>query len=388
MKKKLCIISSSRSDYGFFKPLIVQINNTKKFDLKIIATGTHLEESYGSSINDILKDNLKPIKIKTFVSDSDQGIIETIANVAKYIGSELIKINPDLVFLVGDRYETLTLAQLCVVLNIPVAHISGGDLTIGANDDMFRHAISKLSQLHFTSCEDYKKRVIQLGEEPKRVFNAGSLSLENIDNLALLSKNEIENDLKINLTNALLATFHPVTMEKNSQNNQFDELLKAIDIQKKYQFIFTLPNQDNGRDDLVKKLNNFAKKNPHKVKIFTSLGTHKYLSIMKHCSGVIGNSSSGILEAPSFKIPTINIGNRQQGRICAKSVINCLPLAKEILKSLDKIDKPNFKKILKTTINPYKKKNSSQFIIKTIENYLSSTNINHKKFYDLKTLQK
>lgn len=383
MKKKLCIITTTRSDYGFFKPLISQIKQNKNFDLKIIATGTHLEKKYGLSINEIFYDGIKPIAIKTFVSDTKIGIVETIGNIAKKIGKELIKIKPDLVFIVGDRYETLTIAQLCVALNIPIAHISGGDLTIGANDDMFRHAITKLSQLHFTSCDEFRKRVIQLGEQPDRVFNTGSLSIENINNLKLLSKKAIEEELKINLLNTFLATFHPVTMENNSQNNQFDELLKAIEIQTKYQFIFTLPNQDYGRNDLVKKLNNFAKKNPHKVKIFSSLGSLKYLSIMKHCCGVIGNSSSGILEAPSFKIPTINIGNRQQGRICAKSVINCSPLADDILKALDKIEQISFKKTLKSSINPYKKNNTSKQIVKIVENYLILNKNNYKQFYDL-----
>ena len=383
MKKKICIITTNRADYGFFKPLIAQINNNQKLDLKVIATGTHPEKKYGSSIDEILQDNIKPIIVKTFVNDSEIGIVETIANTAKKIGEELIKIKPDLVFLVGDRYETLTIAQICVILNISIAHISGGDVTQGANDDMFRHAISKLSNLHFASCEEYRQRIIQLGEEPNRVFNTGSLSLENLENLKLLSKKEIEKTLDLKLDNCLLATFHPVTLESDSQENQFDELLNAIAIQTKYKFIFTLPNPDNGRDDLVKKLQNFAKKYPNKISIFSSLGTLKYLSIMKHCDGVIGNSSSGILEAPSFKIPTINIGNRQQGRICAESIINCPADSKKILKALNKIQTIEFNNILKNIVNPYKKNNTSKIIIKIVNDYLFSTTISHKKFFDL-----
>lgn len=383
MKKKICIITTNRADYGFFKPLISEIKTSDKLELEIIACGTHLEKKYGSSIEEILQDNLKPIIVKTFVSDSENGIVETIANTSKKIGEELIKTKPDMVILVGDRYETLTIAHICAILNIPIAHISGGDVTAGANDDMFRHAITKLSYLHFTACQDYQKRVIQLGEEPNRVFNVGALSLENIKRIKLLTQNEIEEILQVKLDNCLVATFHPVTMEKQSQENQLLELLKAIKIQEKYHVIFTLPNPDHGREILVEILKNFAKEFPKKIKIFESLGVLNYLSAMKYCAGVIGNSSSGIIETPSFKIATINIGSRQEGRVCADSIINCQAKFEDIILALEKISSINFKEKLKNTINPFEQENTARKIVKIIEDKLFNPII-PKKFYDLK----
>lgn len=382
--KKICVITTTRADYGYFKPLLKHIESNPKLRLQIIATGTHLEKKYGYTLDEILNDGYNPDTCVSIIcDDTKSGIIDTMSNATKKVGEALEKLLPDMVVLLGDRYETFSIASACVILGIPIAHISGGDVTYGAYDDIFRHCITKMSYLHFTSCEAYRQRVIQLGENPDRVFSVGSLSIENILNTELLSKEEIGKHLEFSLDNTLLATFHPITMESGSQKIQFDEILSAVEEQTRYKVIFTKPNADTNREELNSLLEDFAKKYPEKIKVVDSLGVLKYLSTMKYCSGVIGNSSSGIFEAPSFKKGTINIGNRQKGRICAESVINCDAKKDEILKSFDILASEDFQKKLLTVKNPYEGKNTAKIICEKIEETVSQ-NLDTKLFFDLK----
>lgn len=383
MKKKVCVVTATRAEYGFFKPLMAHIKNSEKLELQIIATGTHLEEKYGYTLNEILNDGYNPDTcVKIICDDSRLGIISTMANATKKVGEAIEKLAPDMVILLGDRYETFAVASACVILGIPIAHISGGDVTYGAYDDMFRHCITKMSYLHFTSCEAYRQRVIQLGENPERVFSVGSLSVENILNIPLLSKEEIEKYLSCSLENTLLATFHPTTMEGSSQKEQFQALLNAIEEQTRYKVLFTKPNADTNREELNTVLEDFGGKYPEKIKVVESLGILRYLSTMKYCAGVIGNSSSGILEAPSLKKGTINIGNRQKGRICAESVINCPANKDEILNALNTLASEDFQQNLLTVISPYEGENTAKTICEKIEFFLSK-DLDTKLFHDL-----
>jgi len=379
--KKICVITSTRAEYGLLRPLMFEFKKNPNIETQIIATGTHLDKKYGYTLDEISNDGLKPDScVEIIENDTQIGILSTMANAIKKIGEELEKLKPDMVVLLGDRYEIFAIASACVILNIPIAHISGGDVTYGAYDDMFRHSITKMSNLHFTSCEEYRNRVIQLGENPDSVFNVGSLSIENIKKLELHSKEQLNEELKIDVENTLLATFHPITMEKSTQKEQFSELLKALIEQKKYNVLFTRANADTNSSELNKILDNFVQIYPQKIKVVESLGVLRYLSAMKYCAGVIGNSSSGILEAPSFKIPTINIGNRQKGRLQANSILNCDAKQEDILKVIEKISSIDFINILRTTQNPYEGENTASKITEEIEGFVNKI----KEFYDIK----
>lgn len=383
MKKKLCVITATRAEYSFLKPLVAALKQRDNVTTQLIVTGTHLEKKYGNTIQEIIDDGFTPdASVRIIENDSSQGILLTMSNAIKKVGQALQRLSPDMVVLLGDRYEALSIASACVILNIPVAHISGGDITYGAYDDMFRHALTKLSYLHFVSCEEYRQRVIQLGENPNRVFMVGSLSVENLLNAKLFPKRKIEKQIGFPLENSLLATFHPVTMERMSQKQQFKELLLALQGQKRYNIVFTRPNADADRSELDQMLNNFAKENHNRVKIVDSLGVVRYLSVMKYCAGVIGNSSSGILEAPSLRVGTINIGNRQEGRLCARSVIHCQAKKAEILKALDLLASDKFQNMLKNVKNFYAQKNTSLRIARTLEGFVYRKP-KIKEFYDL-----
>ena len=383
MKKKICIITTTRAEYSFFKPLIRHIKKSDKLELQIIVTGTHLEEKYGHTLDEILNDGNKPDAcVKIMADDSKLGIINTMSAAVKNVGEAIDKLKPDMVLLLGDRYEAFSIASACLILGVPIAHISGGDVTYGAYDDMFRHSITKMSYLHFTSCEEYRRRVIQLGESPDRVFSVGSLSVENILKIDLLTKLEIEKYLGFPLDNVLLATFHPTTMEVNSQSEQFEQFLMAVAQQNYYKFLFTRPNADTNREELSLKLDEFSKKYPEKVKVVESLGVLRYLSAMKYSAGVIGNSSSGILESPSLKKGTINIGNRQKGRICADSVINCDAKKDDILEAIKLLSSADFQKKLLNVESPYEKENISENIVSKIEEVIYQ-NFKPKLFFDL-----
>ena len=290
---------------------------------------------------------------------------------------------PDLITVLGDRYEILSAVISAMISNIPIAHIHGGEITEGSWDNNIRHCISKMAHLHFTASEEYKRRVIQLGEQPNKVYNVGGLGIENIKKLNLLSKSDLEDTInfKFNLKNIMI-TFHPVTLENNTSKNQFQEILNAINELKDTNIIFTKANSDLNGKVINQMIDEYIYENPKKSVSYLSLGQEKYLSVLQYIDVIVGNSSSGLLEAPSFKIATINIGDRQKGRICSKSVINCLPIKKNIKKSLEIVYSPKFQKLLKTVENPYDNGITSKKIARVLKNF-NLENILKKQFNDI-----
>ena len=370
--RKIALVTSTRAEYGIMSRLIGLLDKDSDVDFYLFVTGMHLSEKFGLTKNEIKQKIYSEIDIEI---EADPA--HSLALAIEKFSCAFRELKPDIVVLLGDRYEIMGVAQAAMLNNIPIAHIHGGETTEGLIDEAIRHSITKMSHLHFTSCEEYKNRVIQLGENPDRVFNVGSLSVENIENMPLMKKDSLEKslDFKFNKKN-LLVTFHPVTLEGGAKE-QVKELLDALNELKDTNFIITCPNSDEGNQDIFNQIIEFEKNNKN-TKVYKSLGMLRYLSTMQYVDAVVGNSSSGIIEAPSFKIPTINIGNRQKGRKQASSIINCNPQKSDILSAINKIYIEDFSK----TINPYKKENTALNILNKIKNY-NLDNILNKKFYNI-----
>lgn len=381
---KICVITASRSEYGLLYPIIKRIHEDDACELRLIVTGAHLEEEFGLTARDIDSDGFGIIhKVRIFQGSNTLQILETMSNALLRVGSILYEIKPQMVVILGDRYELLPIAGACVALKIPVAHISGGEISEGAYDEYFRHAITKLSYLHFTSTQDYRRRVIQLGESPERVFCVGDLGIENINRLERLSKEQLESELGITLReNLLLVTFHPTTLESNSAE-QLVELLKALEEKHEFLIIFTRSNADTGGSELNRLIDDFVLEDRLNRHVFPSLGHKRFLSLAAYSTAVVGNSSSGIVEIPSLGVGTINIGTRQKGRICADSVIHCKADKKEILEALEKVSTREYRDRLKKTINPYESDNTSKIILEEIKRAIKDYSSMRKKFYDL-----
>ena len=318
--RNICVVTSTRADYGIMSRLIDMMYKDNDINLQLIATGMHLSEKFGLTVNEIKIPIAKKIDIEIEKEPS-----HSLALTIEKFSQAFKELNPDLVLILGDRYEIMGVATASMLNNIPIAHIHGGEVTQGAIDDAIRHSITKMSHLHFTSCEAYRKRVIQLGENPQSVFNVGSLGVENIKKTSLMTKEELEKSIDFKFAQKnLLVTFHPVTLEGNS-TEQFSELLSALEELKDTNIIITAPNSDKGNEELFELINDFVQTHIN-TKFIKSLGMVRYLSAIQYVDAVVGNSSSGIIEVPSFKKPTVNIGSRQKGRIQAKSIINCEPL--------------------------------------------------------------
>lgn len=384
-KRKICIVTGSRAEYGILYWLIKKINSDKDLELQLIVTGMHLSPEFGLTYKEIQKDFRIDKKINMLLSsDTSIGISKSMG-IAQYLISKAYnKLKPDIVVVLGDRYEIFSATSAAMISQIPIAHIHGGELTEGSWDDNIRHSISKMAHFHFTATEEYRNRVIQLGEQPDRVFNTGGLGIENIKKLKLLSRSEFEKSIKFKLNEKnILITFHPVTLENNTSKKQFKELLNVIhELDDKTNIIFTKTNSDLNGKIINQMINKFTKKYPKKSIGFTSLGQLRYLSALKHVDVIIGNSSSGLIEAPSFKTATINIGERQKGRIKAKSVIDCLPFKKNIKVSLKKVYSKNFQKVLKDVKNPYENGISSKKIVNILKK-IQLKNILKKNFHDI-----
>ena len=385
MKKTICVVTGSRAEYGLFYPLLEEIRKTSIFQLQIIATGMHLSSIYGFTYKEILRDGFtihEKVRIP-LEDDTPEGVTKSLGMAVIGFASAFKKLKPDLVILLGDRFETYSAAIAAFVAMIPIAHLHGGELTEGAIDDVFRHSITKMSSLHFTSIEDYKRRVIQLGENPSRVFNVGALGIDNIKALKPFSKSEFQKWAGIKFKkHSLLITFHPVTLENNTSREQFSKLLLALDEQKETTLLFTRANADTFGRVINRMIDEYVGDNRDKAKAFTSMGQLRYLSVMKYADAVVGNSSSGIMEAPSFKIGTINIGQRQAGRIRAKSVIDCLPDEQSIKKAFKKLYSLEFKRALRSVVNPYGDGNATKRIVRVLKT-VDLKGIIIKKFYDI-----
>jgi len=361
-----------------------EIDKSKDFKLQIIATGMHLSPEFGLTINEIKKDGFKISKSVEMVISAD-----TETSISKSIGLGLVsftdalnELNPDIIILLGDRYEIFSASIAALMLKIPIAHIHGGETTEGAFDEAIRHSITKMSSFHFTTNDEYKNRVIRMGEQPKTVFNVGGLGVDAINNTKLLDKESLQNKIGFNFGKKnIIVTFHPVTLEKNTSSIQIDELLHVLNKLNDINIIFTLSNSDTYGRIINEKIISFQKNNPDRSKVYSSMGNVNFLSSLSYVDGIVGNSSSGLLEAPTFKIGTINIGDRQKGRLKADSVINCKPNKASIMNAFNQLYSKGFKDKIKSTINPYGKGNASKNIMNLIKKINFPINIK-KEFYD------
>jgi UDP-hydrolysing UDP-N-acetyl-D-glucosamine 2-epimerase len=383
--RKICIVTGSRAEYGLLSRLMRLIENDTDLCLQIIATNMHLSPEFGLTYKEIEKDGFRIDKKVEMLLSSD-----TPNATAKSVGLAIMgfadayeDLKPDMLLVLGDRYEILAAVTTALFHRIPVAHLHGGELTEGAYDDAIRHAVTKMSHIHFTSTEEYRNRVIQLGEEPGRVFNVGALGLDNIRHLNLLSKIDLEESLNFQIgEKCVLVTFHPATLAENTPEEQMESLLKALESVPDLRVIFTLPNSDTNGRIIIEMINQFVEQHHNRSIAFASLGQIRYLSAMQYVRAVIGNSSSGIIEAPYFGIPTLNIGNRQKGRIKAESVFDCEPHFTDLLEKLLFVLSLNLKDTNRIITNPYFKENSATEILSVIKN-VSLDYIVTKVFYNL-----
>lgn len=387
MKKNICVITGTRAEYGLLCPLIKKINEDDKLNLQLVVTGMHLSPDFGLTYRQIEEDGYKiDEKVEILLSsDTSIGISKSMGLAMISFSEVFDRLNPDMVVVLGDRYEIFSAVSVANISRIPVCHLHGGEATEGLIDEFIRHSITKMSYLHFTSTKEYRKRVIQLGESPDRVFNIGAIGIENIKKMNLLSKEELEKsiDFKLNKKYAIV-TFHPVTLENNTAKNQFKELLLALDNIKDLKVMFTKANSDTDGRIINKMIDEFVLTDKERFIAFTSMGSLRYLSAIKYSDVVIGNSSSGIVEVPSFNKPTINIGDRQKGRIQAKSIINCEPIQLEIETAIKKSLSKQFIESIKGMKNPYGDGEVSSKIIYYIKMYLYEKDIDlKKKFYDI-----
>ena len=384
--RKICFVTGSRADYGLLYELIKLTHQSKKTKLQIIATCMHLSNKFGNTYKEIEKDGFKIDQKVKLPLHSDKPIDITNATAKAMIGlsKAYLKLNPDIIILLGDRFEILAAAFAAASAKIPIAHIHGGESTLGILDECIRHSVTKMSAKHFVSTKEYRNRVIQLGENPSNVKVVGALGVERIKKINFFSKKEIEKKLKFNFDkNNILITYHPITLDKNSAHRDMKEIFTALKKVKNTKKIFTMPNADAGGGIIYSMIKKFSKKKSNNSIIFKSLGQKMYFSVMKNSNLVLGNSSSGIIESPSLKIPSLNIGDRQKGRVTASSTITCNPNRNEILKYVNKLLSKKYIKKTKKIKNPYEKKDSSKKIFKKIIN-MNLRNILKKNFYKVK----
>lgn len=385
MKRKICIVTGTRAEYGLLYWLIKEIQEDSDLDLQIIATGMHLSPEFGLTYRQIEKDGFKiDRKIEILLSsDTPVGISKSMGLGMIGFAEAYSDLKPDIVVLLGDRFELLSAASAAMITRIPIAHLYGGETTEGAFDEAIRHSITKMSHLHFTATEEYRNRVIQLGENPDGVFNVGGLGIDNIRKLKLMDREEFEDSIDFKLgTKNLLITFHSVTLEHGTSGKQFQNLLDALDELDSTRFIFTKPNADTEGRVIIKMIDDYVSRNSHKAIAFVSLGQLRYLSAMQFVDGIVGNSSSGLAEAPTFKIGTINIGDRQRGRIKAESVIDSESTKESILTAIRKLYLKEFKAKLKNVKNPYGEGGATEKIKKVLKEK-DLADILKKEFYDI-----
>lgn len=382
--RKICVITGTRAEYGLLYWLMKEIEADPDLELQLIVTGMHLSPEFGLTYKTVEKDFKINKKIEMLLSsDTPIGISKSMGLAQISFAEAYDELKPDIVVVLGDRYEIFAATAAAMVSRIPIAHLHGGETTEGAFDEAIRHSITKMSHLHFTATDEYRKRVIQLGESPDRVFNVGGLGIENIKRLNLMSKNEFEKSINFELnTKNLLVTFHPVTLEDSTTEQQFKQLLSALDVLENTNLIFTKANSDTDGRIINNLIDEYVNHNPDKSVAFASLGQLRFLSALQFVDGVVGNSSSGLAEAPSFKIGTINIGDRQKGRIKSSSIIDTQPNRQDILNAINQLYSEVFQKTLLTSKNPYGEGCASLEIIKIIKN-TPLQNILKKSFYNL-----
>ena len=385
MIRKICVVTGTRAEFGLLRWLMQEIQHEQELELQVLATGMHLSPEFGLTYREIEQAGFViNAKVEMLLS------ADTATAVTKSMGLGLIsyadayeRLTPDLIVVLGDRFEIFAATAAALIAGIPVAHLHGGETTEGAFDEAIRHSITKMSHLHFVAAEEYRRRVIQLGEQPERVYLVGGLGIDAIKRIKLLDRVALEESLGFKFgPRNLLITFHPVTLEGQiSSGQQMAELLAALGELDDTHLLFTMPNADTGGRELAAMVNQFAATRQN-VRVYTSLGQLRYLSCMKFVDAVVGNSSSGLAEAPSMGIATINIGDRQKGRLSASSVINCEPTQQSISDALSTVFDPSFRSTLTSTKNPYGSSGASEKIAKIIKNH-DLKNLLKKSFFNL-----
>ncbi len=383
----VAIFTGTRAEYGLLYWVIKGLHEAPECNMQLMVGGMHLVAKYGNTITQIEQDGF-PIAAKLdFLSEDDSplGIAKAMGKATAQAATFFAAQKPDLLIYLGDRFEGLAVAQAALVANIPIAHIHGGEVTEGAMDEAFRHAISKMSYLHFATTESHLNRVIQLGESPERVFNVGAPGLDTIKRCELMSPDELAESLAFDLKQPYFAiTYHPVTLEEDENEPGCAHLLRALDQFPEHQCIITYPNADTHNQRLIEQLNVFQAAQPERVRLVQSLGNIRYLSLVKHAAAVLGNSSSGLLEVPSLGVPTVNIGNRQKGRTAGESVIHCDSSETSIANGIGKAISPEFQALCKQVKNPYGEGEASEKIVQTVLDWKDKLR-SMKPFYDLPT---
>lgn len=385
MKRKIAVVTGSRAEYGLLYWLMQEIREDAALELQLVVTGMHLSPEFGLTYKNIENDGfIIDEKIEMLLSsDTPVGIGKSMGIAIIGFADAFARLKPDIVVLLGDRFEILAAAQAALVARLPMAHIHGGEATEGLIDEAIRHSITKMAQIHFVAAEPYRNRVIQMGEQPQYVLNVGAPGLDNINKLKLLTREQFEEEIGFSLGNqCFLVTYHPVTLDKEGPQKAFGELLGALDMFPDARIIFTRPNADTDGRGLINMVEDYGKRWPDRVYVTTSLGQLNYLSAISHVDLVLGNSSSGLIEVPSFKKPTVNIGDRQRGRLMAESVLQCEENMASIIATINKALSSDFQRIVKEVQSPFGNGNSS-YRMKEFLKSIDLTGILKKKFYDL-----
>ncbi|WP_460117037.1 UDP-N-acetylglucosamine 2-epimerase [Pseudomonas sp. S2_C03] len=383
MKRKVAVFTGTRAEYGLLYWLMKDIEASRHLELQLIVSGTHLSPEFGETWRQVAEDGFSiDAKVEMLLSsDTSVGVVKSMGLGTIGFADALDRLKPDVLVVLGDRFEALAIVQAALIMRIPVAHLHGGEITEGAYDDAIRHAISKMAYLHFVAAQPYRTRVIQMGESPERVFNVGAIGLDHLLRSPRMDLAELSESLGFELRSPfILATYHPVTMLEEDPVRSFSALLEALDQFPTHQIILTYPNADNGGRAIIPLLEAYAQAEPARVLAIPTLGFRRYLSAVSLAAVVIGNSSSGIIEVPAFGIPTVDIGARQQGRLAADSVLHCAADTAAIQSTLIKALTKEFAEICRHTINPYGKGNASQSIVNVLERF---DGISHKTFHDL-----
>ena len=381
----MCIVTGSRAEYGLLRPVIEGVQAAPDLELQLVATGMHLSAEFGSTWREIESDGVPIAAQVEMLLGSDTAVGVTKSTGLGMIGfaDAFATLRPDIVVVLGDRFEILAAATAAMLAAIPIAHLHGGETTEGAFDEAIRHAVTKMAHLHFVAARPYRDRVIQLGESPERVFEVGGLGVDAIGRIDRMSRVELEQDLGIALgARSLVITYHPVTLEPGAAEAQLRAMLEALDLcEPDTTLIFTMPNADTGGRALMTIIDEYVSDRPN-AHAFASLGQRRYLSLLGEVDGVVGNSSSGLAEAPSFDIGTVNIGDRQAGRLKATSVIDCAPTLDDIVRALRRLRDPMFAAGLADTVNPYGRAGAGPAIVEVLR-AVALDGLVKKRFHDL-----
>lgn len=383
--RKICFVTGTRAEYGLLSRLMRLVADDKDLQLQIIATNMHLMPEYGETYKEIEADGFH-IDRKVYMNkptDDATGIIVSMAEEMRGMNDALAELNPDILVILGDRYEMLVVATVAMLRRVPIAHLHGGEISEGAVDDSIRHSITKMSSLHFTSTEEYRRRVIQLGEQPDKVFYVGAIGVENLKRVPLMSKQDLEVSLNFTFSGEIvMVTYHPVTLGNRSPKDEIDDFLLALDAFPTLKVLFTMPNSDQGGEVIRQTIEDYCRRNSDRCSCYSSLGLKRYLSALRYVTAVAGNSSSGLLEVPSAHIPTLNIGERQKGRAHGASVYDCASDTASITAGLKTVLSEEFREMACHAVNPYEKENTAQAIFDVIATY-PLDKLHQKVFYNL-----